>query len=112
MSIEISRNDMGGVPVVRVKGEVDLYSSPRLRQALRSLGEQKKTKLLIIDLTEVEYMDSSGVATLIEALQKLNQTGGRLRLAGLTDAVAQVLRFAHLDKVFDIHADVEEALES
>ncbi len=108
MTIKVSK--AGKVPVISVAGEVDLYSSPDLRKELKK-HIKKKHKLLVIDLAGVEYMDSSGVATLIEGHQGLAKVGGRLRLAGLTPAVMQVLKFVHLEKVFDIVGDVEEAIE-
>jgi len=95
--------------VVKVVGEVDLYSSPQLSQCIRRIIK-KKPEIVVIDLNQVEYMDSSGVATLVEGLKNISKKGGQLRLAGLTDPVRQVFKFAHLDKVFDIYDRPEEAL--
>ena len=96
---------------IEIEGEVDLYSSPELRKILLSLTGAE-TPVLIVDLCKVKYMDSSGVATLVEALQQVGKYGGRLKLANLRDAVAEVFELSRLDKVFDIYKDFEEAKKS
>jgi len=110
VSIDIQVEQMGNSSVISVRGEVDLYSSPGLRQEIKK-QIKKKPEVLIIELSRVEYMDSSGVATLVEGLKNIGKKGGKLRLAGLTDPVQQVFRFAHLDKVFEIFPDLDKALD-
>ena len=110
MSIDIQAEQMGEASVISVRGEVDLYSSPGLRQEIKK-QVKKKPAVLVVELSRVEYMDSSGVATLVEGLKDIDKKGGKLRLAGLTDPVRQVFKFAHLDKVFDIFPDLDKALE-
>jgi len=106
MRIEVEQID--GQPVIKLEGEVDLSSSPHLREEIqRQL--KKEPSFLVIELSRVEYMDSSGVATLVEALKKLGRFGGKLRLVNPTEAVSQVLHFVHLDKVFEIFPTVQEA---
>jgi anti-sigma B factor antagonist len=110
VSIDIQVEQMGNSSVISVRGEVDLYSSPGLRQEIKK-QVKKKPDVLIIELSRVEYMDSSGVATLVEGLKNIGKKGGKLKLAGLTDPVNQVFKFAHLDKVFDIYPDLDKALD-
>ncbi len=100
----------GGV-IVAVTGEVDLYASPRLRREI--VGWIKERILsLVVDLSGVTYMDSSGIATLVEGLQLSRKYGGRFTIARPGPSIQEVLRFAHLDKVFPIFGSVEEALEA
>jgi anti-sigma B factor antagonist len=100
----------GGV-VVTVQGEVDLYASPKLRREIvRWL--QKRILSLVVDLGDVSYMDSSGIATLVEGLQLSRKYGGRFTIARPGPSIQEVLRFAHLDKIFQIYGTVQEALES
>ena len=106
MEIEIRTHGRGTVIVVQ--GEVDLYTSPKLREAVVSAIEAKAPSVTV-DLSGVGYMDSSGVATLVEGLQLSRGRGGRFALAGLTPGVQQVFQFAKLDKVFEIHPDAETA---
>ena len=110
MSLDIQVEQMGDSAVISVRGEVDLYSSPALRQEIKK-QVKKKLDVLVVELSRVEYMDSSGVATLVEGLKNIGKKGGRLKLAGLTDPVRQVFKFAHLDKVFEIYPDLDKALD-
>ncbi|MFQ5601887.1 MAG: STAS domain-containing protein [bacterium] len=94
--------------VVEVDGDVDLYTSPGLRTELLELTKAGH-KAILVDLKNVKYMDSSGIATLVEALQQVKKYGGKLRLANLRDAVKDVFELSRLDKVFDIFPSIEEA---
>lgn len=95
--------------IIEVQGEVDLYTSPRMREAIVRTASAR-TPMVVVDLSGVSYMDSSGVATLVEGLQLSRTYGGAFRLAGLGGAVREVFRFAKLEKVFQIYPDANEAL--
>jgi anti-sigma B factor antagonist len=107
--VEIQVRNHTGVAIIEVRGEVDLYSSPQVRETILGVMSAR-TPTVVVDLSGVGYMDSSGVATLVEGLQSSRGYGGAFRLVGLVDAVRQVFRFAKLEKVFEIYADTEEAL--
>ena len=109
MEVAVRRD--GRAAIVEVQGEVDLYTSPKMREALVGLTNGKSPAVLV-DLSRVEYMDSSGVATLVEGLQLARQYGGQFKLAGLAPAIRNVFRFARLEKVFDIYDDTPAALEA
>jgi anti-sigma B factor antagonist len=96
--------------VIRTEGDVDLSSSPRLRDALLTAYDQE-AKHVIVDLNEVPYMDSSGIATLVEALKLSRQSNGRLTLAAMRPAVESVFELAYLKQVFEVSASVEAALD-
>ena len=74
LDIRVERRD--GAHVVAIRGDVDLYSSPEARKVILEQAQCTNEKL-IVDLTGVEYMDSSGVATLVEGLQAMEKRGGR-----------------------------------
>ena len=95
--------------IIEVQGEVDLYTSPRMREAIVQTASAK-TPTVVVDLSGVGYMDSSGVATLVEGLQLSRGYGGTFRLAGLGGAVREVFKFAKLEKVFEIYPDATRAL--
>ena len=97
-----------GVVVASPIGEVDLASSPILRNRLGEIISEAP-KRFVIDLSGVPYMDSSGVATLVEALQQSRRQSTKLFLACLQDRVKSMFEIARLDTVFDIKADVESA---
>ena len=97
-----------GARVVELAGEVDLESSPEARRVL--LEAVASGGPLFVDLSGVAYIDSSGVASLVEAFQAARSRGTRFGLVAVSPAAMRVLRLARLDRVFEIHADLEEGL--
>lgn len=91
--------------LVLVKGTVDLYSSPDLREEIQGQLKMKGNKEVVIDLGEVEYIDSSGIATLVEGLQVANKLAKKFALARLTKKVRDVFSLARLETVFTIQED-------
>lgn len=104
LELEVLKKD--GMSILKITGDVDLYSSPQVRKQVVSLIS-KTNKNLLVDLAEVTYMDSSGVATLVEALQLTKKLGGKLKLFSLGTTVKDVFELSRLDKVFDI-CDTEQ----
>ena len=107
MNIEITKHD--DAVVASPVGEIDLARSPSLRNHLAEIFAKKPARL-IIDLAQVPYMDSSGVATLVEALQLSRSNDCTLILAGMQDRVHSVFEIARLDTVFTIVADAATAI--
>src|SRR6187401_257396 len=91
------------------KGALDLHVAPETRAALRELIDQKP-KRLIVDLSDVPYVDSSGLAVLIGAMQSLEHDGGKFMLAGAQEAVRMILESARLDQYFQLFPHVDAAL--
>ena len=108
MKHEISEKQ--GASVVTFTGEVDLESSPAAREVLLKCLES--TSKLIVDLSEVTYIDSSGVASLVEALQAAKKNGSQFALAAVSEPTRRVLELARLDKVFTLYDAVDEALNA
>jgi len=105
--MEIGITDQGGLQVVAISGEVDLSTSPKVRDAL--LGCISSGKGIIVDLSAVVYIDSSGVASLVEAFQTAKSRGLGFALAQVSETPLRVLKLARLDQVFVIHDTVEAA---
>jgi len=95
--------------VVELAGEIDLHNSMPLRTTLLDLMDGDEV-VLVIDMTDVSYMDSSGLATLVEMLQVSRRKGGRLKLASVGARVRSLLEISRLDEVFDVYASRSEAL--
>ena len=93
-----------GYSVVALSGDVDLSSSPQARGAI--LKALNAGDHVLIDLSGVEYIDSSGVACLVEGYQLARSRGQRFGLVGVSENAMSVLALARLDKVFPIHASV------
>jgi anti-sigma B factor antagonist len=96
--------------LLAVEGQVDMHTSPELRAKLRDCLE-KKANPIVVDLTKVGFIDSSGLATLIEALQAVGKYGGRLRLCGLAPAVKNLFKLSNLISIFDIRESREDAVK-
>lgn len=97
-----------GTVVVAFEGDVDLESSPAARKVL--LEQVGGGSDVVVDLSRVGYMDSSGVASLVEAFQDSRRRGTRFALAAVSPRALRVLQLARLDKVFTIHETVAEGL--
>ena len=106
--LEIHTEDIPDGIIVRPTGEIDLSCTALLRQRLGKIQESQPSRL-VIDLSAVPYMDSSGVATLVEAMQIARRTGSKLVLCALQQKVRSIFEIARLDMVFSIVGSVEEA---
>ena len=95
--------------VLPLEGEIDLHVSPRVAASLGAMIEQKPVRL-VVDLSRVNYIDSSGLAVLIEGMQNVEAYGGKFFLAGLQDNVRSIFEIARLDQVFIIFPHVDAAL--
>ena len=95
--------------VVPLKGEIDLHVSQTVTAELSDLIG-KKPERLVVDLSEVSYIDSAGLAALIQAMQKVEADGGKFMLAGLQETVRSIFEISRLDQVFQIFPDADAAL--
>jgi anti-sigma B factor antagonist len=99
MALRVDTKTLDGKFAVTAAGEIDLYTSPELRDAI--LNAPTKPPLdLIIDLSGVEYMDSSGVATLVEGYKRSLQTKTSFTLVNPSPSVMKVLQLSRLDTIF------------
>jgi anti-sigma B factor antagonist len=94
--------------VIPLEGEIDLHISPRIATTVNA-ALKAKPRNLVIDMGNVSYIDSSGLAVLIEAMQKVEKYGGKFALAGLQENVKPIFEIARLDQVFRIYPDVDSA---
>jgi len=106
--MEHSVREEGGALVASFSGEIDLEHSPAARQVLLDcVGQGKK---VLVDLSGVGYIDSSGVASLVEAFQRAKKGGLEFALVAVNDGPRRVLELARLDKVFTIHDTLVDGL--
>ena len=111
-SVEIDIRQAAGAAVVRVTGDVDMVSSPILREAVMELLLDRRGATVVVNLDGVEYIDSSGVASLIEGLKEARRVRRSLRLACLNDGPRHVLELTRLLDLFDVYATEADALDS
>ncbi len=100
----------GGVAVIEVAGELDLYTAPRLKEALlQALGDGMLR--IVIDMSGVHFIDSSALGVLIGGVKRLKPKDGRLVLVSVDENVNWIFQITGLNSVFDIFQTREEALE-
>ena len=94
------------IAIFEVNGEINISTSPDLKKHF----EKQLSKKIIVNLARVTYIDSSGLATLVEVLKKTKSQGGRLGLSGMSDKVKSLFEITKLDKLFSIFPDQEDAI--
>jgi anti-sigma B factor antagonist len=98
------------VPAIILEGEVDVYTSPQLKQQLIDIYESG-AKQVIVDLSKVEYIDSSALGVIIGGLKRMREVGGNMSLICPNPRVRRVFEITGLDKIFDIYNSSEDALQ-
>jgi anti-sigma B factor antagonist len=98
--------------VLDISGDIDLAHSSEVRRVVLIEFREKRTPKVILNLLEVNYIDSSGVASLVEGLKASRDVGSRLILFGLSPVAHEVLRLSKLLTIFEIYDTEEKALEA
>lgn len=104
--MEVKASQAGEVMLYHVQGEINISTSPELKKHF----EKQPSKKVVVNLEKVTYIDSSGLATLVEMLKKTKMQGGQLGLAGMSDKVKSLFEITKLDKLFLIFPNQDEAL--
>ncbi len=97
-----------GLHIIALEGEIDLACSPELREILDAHAKAKRPAL-VLDFLAVKYVDSSGLATLVEYVRKVQDFGGKLALASVNTRVRTILDLVRLSEIFPIFSTVAEA---
>jgi anti-sigma B factor antagonist len=108
MQISARRNDK--TTIFDLRGDIDFANSPAVRQSLLHEIRESRVPRVVVNLSGVHYIDSSGVASLVEGLKASRDLGSRFILFGLSTAAREVLQLSRLLKVFEIYDSEEEAL--
>jgi len=109
MQVKIEEKD--GVKICFAEGDIDINTSPQVKKAFDKLVQTKSPKVLI-NLQKVGYIDSSGLATLVEILKNFRNFGGKVKLCSLSNKVKSLFEITRLEKLFDIKDTEEEALKT
>lgn len=110
--MKISARRIQTATILDVTGNIDMSNSPEIRKALlREIREQGVTRVLL-NLSAVNYIDSSGVASLVEGLKVSRDLGSRLVLFGLNDSPREVFKISRLLKLFEVYDDETQAMAS
>ena len=112
MSVKLNSRQVGDVTVVDVAGRITLgEGSSALRDALRDMINKNQKKILL-NLGEVNYIDSSGIGELVSGFTTVTNSGGQLKLLNLNKRVKDLLQITKLYTVFDVHEDEAGAIRS
>ncbi|MHB8526541.1 MAG: STAS domain-containing protein [Candidatus Acidiferrales bacterium] len=108
--MNIATRHNGVATIVDLTGDITLYNSPEIRKALMELLKVKKAPRVIVNLTNVKYIDSAGVACLVEALKVSRELKLGFALFGLSRVAREVLELTRLIRVFEVYDTEEEAI--
>jgi anti-sigma B factor antagonist len=108
--VQISRRQLDKTTIFDVSGDIDLANSPAVRKALLKEIRDDRTPRVVMNLSNVRYIDSSGVASLVEGLKAARDVGSRFILFGLSTSAREVLQLSRLLKIFEVYDNEEQAL--
>jgi len=97
--------------VIHVTGEIDIFATGALRRKFEELGAQGMNDI-VVDLTDVAFIDSTGLGVLVGALKGVRADGGRLELVANSERILKALRITALSRLFTVHPDVDAALSA
>ncbi|MDP8978063.1 MAG: STAS domain-containing protein [Actinomycetota bacterium] len=110
MELSLNHRDEGPVTILEVAGEVDVYTAPKLRERLIELVQDGRHHV-VVDMTKVEFLDSTGLGVLVGGLKRVRSHDGSLRLVCDKERILKIFRITGLTKVFPIHDSLDEALQ-
>jgi anti-sigma B factor antagonist len=109
MDLELETTEQNGKSVLTVRGEIDVYTAPRLRQTIVDLVEAGANDI-VVDMEAVDFLDSTGLGVLVEALKRVRSREGDLALVATQDKILKIFDITGLNKAFQIHGSVASAL--
>ena len=109
MDLTLTTREADGKTIVAVGGEIDVYTAPKLRDKITELVGQGSYRL-VVDMQQVEFLDSTGLGVLVGGLKKVRAHDGSLQLVCNQDRLLKIFRITGLAKVFVIHETADEAL--
>jgi len=108
MELSLTSRAEGEFEIIEVGGEVDVYTAPKLREAIVAAVDAGHTRLLI-DVQKVEFLDSTGLGVLVGALKRVRADGGSLDIVCTQERILKIFEITGLDKVFGLHTSIEDA---
>src|SRR2546423_3286844 len=111
VDLDLKTDTVGDRTVVRVGGEIDVYTAPKLREQLIDLVAAGNYHL-VVDMENVDFLDSTGLGVLVGGLKRVRAHDGSLELVCSQERILKIFRITGLTKVFPIHSSVDEAMAS
>jgi anti-anti-sigma factor len=106
--IQVNQQTLEGHPAVALAGELTINTAPEVRDVL--MKHVRRDPALLVDLSGLEFMDTSGLATLIESHLKMEKSGGRLALFGLQPQIREIFETTHVHRLFHLFEERDEAV--
>jgi anti-sigma B factor antagonist len=110
--VQISARRVDKTTIFDIVGDIDLANSPQIRKAVLHEIREERTPKVVMNLTKVRYIDSSGVASLVEGLKASRDAGSRFILFGLSPSAREVLQLSRLLKMSEVYDNAEQFLAS
>jgi anti-sigma B factor antagonist len=109
VDLKLRHYNKDGTEVVDVAGEIDVYTAPRLRELLIDLVNKNKYQL-VVNMDEVEFLDSTGLGVLVGAVKRVRAHDGSVVIVCTQQRILKIFRITGLTKVFGIHETVDQAI--
>lgn len=109
--MEIIHKTIDSIPVLEIQGEVDLYNAREIKEAIDEKVKNQQYEV-VVDLSQVPFMDSSGIGTLVTGMYKLKKYHGNLKVAGVSGSVAKVFKLTGMESHLEVFLSVEDAVAS
>lgn len=107
MELEVSTRDIGDHAIIELKGEVDIYTAPSLRETIVDTVEKGRYKIAV-DLNEVVFLDSTGLGVLVGGLKRVKQHDGELGIICNQEKIMRIFKITGLTKVFEMYDSVSD----
>jgi anti-sigma B factor antagonist len=109
VDLDVETSNRDGASVLTLRGEIDVYTAPRLRQAIIDLVDGGATRV-VVDMEKVDFLDSTGLGVLVGGLKRVKLKEGSLSIVATQDKILKIFDITGLNKIFDIHATVDDAV--
>jgi anti-sigma B factor antagonist len=110
MNISIDVKEKDSVLAVKVNGEIDAYTAPQLREKLFPLSEKEGVKM-VVDLSEVNYMDSTGLGVFVGVFKNVRAHNGEFKIVGLSERLQRLFEITGLADIIDINSQIEGGVQ-
>jgi anti-sigma B factor antagonist len=111
VNLDVGTSIKGSASVVSLRGEIDVYTAPRLRQTLIDLVEGGATDI-VVDMEHVDFLDSTGLGVLVGGLKRVKDRDGEMKLVANQERILKIFDITGLSKVFPMYGTLDEALGS
>jgi len=109
MDLDVETTSRGNATILTLRGEIDVYTAPRLRQAIVDVVDGG-AQHVVLDMEKVEFLDSTGLGVMVEGLKRITGRAGTLSVVATQDKILKIFDITGLNKAFGMYGSVEEAV--